>query len=142
MIVIWRHTTWKLLHLETASVSGAVTVCACVPQCLPRPRLRRGIERSHADLALPRYSHLLLAFGGATRDLHAAMAGADATAAKSPEDYFNMFLSVCPGGAVGGGGGGGALRTEDELLMALGYLRPAILQYGGNTHAAGQGKDK
>ena len=38
-----------------------------------------------------------------------------------------MYLNLCPLQ------GTSSIRTEDAVLMALGYLRPALLQYGGNV---------
>ncbi len=96
---------------------------------------RKGIEREHSDLVLPPFSHLLLVLGGATKGLEAIMQQEEEPlASKSPEDWFNMYLNVCPGQ------GSGTIRTEDALLMALGYLRPAVLKYGGLSGAAASAK--
>jgi hypothetical protein len=87
----------------------------------------KGVERSHADLVLPRFSHALMALGGAN-GLAAIMEGDEGSfSGKSPEDFFSLFLNVCPRQ------GGASIRSEDALLLALGYLRPALLEYGGNV---------
>lgn len=38
-----------------------------------------------------------------------------------------MYLNVCPGQ------GSSSIRTEDAVLLAVGYLRPALLKFGGNV---------
>ncbi|GAX82118.1 hypothetical protein CEUSTIGMA_g9546.t1 [Chlamydomonas eustigma] len=86
----------------------------------------RGVQRGHADLVLPRFSHGLVLFGGMYRGLADIMQYETDFAGKNPEDLFNIFLNICPSQ------GCKSLRTEDAVLLAIGYLRPALLHYGGD----------
>ena len=73
----------------------------------------------------------MLAFGGGPGRGRAEMREGEAAAfgGKSPEDQCGLLINVCPQQ------GSGAIATEDAVLLAIGYLRPAILEYGGNVRA-------
>ena len=43
------------------------------------------------------------------------------------QDHFSLYLNVCQMQ------GGPSIRTEDACLLAIGYLRPCLLKYGGDV---------
>ena len=73
----------------------------------------------------------MLAFGGGPGRGLAEMMEDEAAdfGGKSPEDHCGLLINMCPQQ------GSGTIATEDAVLLAIGYLRPAILEYGGNVRA-------
>lgn len=87
---------------------------------------REGVERHQThNLVLPRFSHMLLVLGG-QRGLKAISEADPDMKEKGVEDHCSLFLNVCPDQPAVS-----SLNAEDALLISLGYLRPAILEYGG-----------
>ena len=75
------------------------------------------------EVAVGRFEHLLVVFGG-VGGLEAALEGDAKLTAASPAELFQHYVNVCPEQ------GSRTIRTEEALLVALATLRPAILAAG------------
>ena len=85
-----------------------------------------GVERHQThDLVLPRFSHALVVLGG-KKSLKEIVESDPDLKDKGAEDLFSLYLNVCPAQPQQS-----IIYSEDAFLMSIGYLRPAILEYGG-----------
>ncbi len=79
----------------------------------------RGSVQPAAELVLPPFRHALVALGGPL-GLEACLAADPEPPAADAAALFSRWLNVCPGQ------GSRTIRTEEALLIALTYLRPAL----------------
>eukprot|EP00879_Flechtneria_rotunda_P019240 GHRR01020204.1.p1 GENE.GHRR01020204.1~~GHRR01020204.1.p1 ORF type:complete len:120 (+),score=32.07 GHRR01020204.1:189-548(+) len=76
------------------------------------------------SLLLPRFKHLLVAFGGPD-GLEDCLQHDRKLQGKLPVDVFDLYLNTCPGQ------GSRTIRTEEAILISLSFLQTAVTRYGG-----------
>lgn len=79
----------------------------------------RGTVQPSSQLGLPRFRHLLVAFGGPS-GLEACLPPTLDPASRDASRYFQKYINTCPGQ------GSRTIRTEEAILISLAYLQPAI----------------
>lgn len=79
----------------------------------------RGSVQPASQLGLPRFQHLLVAFGGPA-GLEACLPPSLDPAARDASRYFDKYINTCPGQ------GSRTIRTEEAILISLAYLQPSI----------------
>ena len=89
----------------------------------------RGSVQSAAELQLPRFQHLLVAFGGpkGLEDAFQRDPAVSATRPLDPNDAFHMYINTCPDQ------GSRTIRTEEAVLISMSYLQPAMQAAAGRT---------
>ena len=79
---------------------------------------------SPGDLLLPRFQHVLVAFGGPD-GLEDALKHDKKLNGKQPAEVFDLYLNTCPQQ------GSRTIRTEEAILISAAYLQTALSRYGG-----------
>lgn len=79
---------------------------------------------SPGDLLLPRFQHVLVAFGGPD-GLEDALKHDKKLSGKQPAEVFDLYLNTCPQQ------GSRTIRTEEAILISAAYLQTALSRYGG-----------
>lgn len=75
------------------------------------------------NLELPRFRHLLVAFGG-PEGLEDCMARDKRMTKQAPVDVFDLYLNTCPGQ------GSRTIRTEEAVLISMAFLQTAVGRFG------------
>ncbi|KIZ00333.1 Uncharacterized protein MNEG_7627 [Monoraphidium neglectum] len=75
------------------------------------------------NLELPRFKHLLIAFGG-PEGLEDCLAHDKRFTKQSTTDVFDLYLNTCPGQ------GSRTIRTEEAVLISMAYLQTAVVRFG------------
>lgn len=78
------------------------------------------------DLLLPRFKHVLVAFGG-PEGLEDALQHDKKLSGKQPVEVFDLYLNTCPEQ------GSRTIRTEEAILISAAFLQTAITRYGGRV---------
>ena len=86
----------------------------------------RGSVQPAAELHLPDFRHLLVAFGG-PKGLEDAFQRDPTVSGTSPRDAFSMYFNTCPDQ------GSRTIRTEEAVLISMAYLQPALQATTGRT---------
>ncbi len=86
----------------------------------------RGSVQAAAELQLPRFRHMLVAFGG-PKGLEDAFQRDPAVSGSSPRDAFRMYVNTCPEQ------GSRTIRTEEAVLISMAYLQPAVQAASSRT---------
>lgn len=76
------------------------------------------------DLLLPRFKHVLVAFGG-PEGLEDALQHDKRLTGKQPVEVFDLYLNTCPQQ------GSRTIRTEEAILISVSFLQTAITRFGG-----------
>lgn len=84
----------------------------------------RGQVVAPGNLALPRFQHVLVAFGG-PGGLEECVAHDKRLAGKEPVELFDAYLNTCAGQ------GSRTIRTEEAVLISMGFLQDALARCGG-----------
>ena len=75
------------------------------------------------NLELPRFRHLLIAFGG-PGGLEDCLSRDKRMAGKAPADVFDGYLNTCPNQ------GSRTIRTEEAVLVSMAFLQTAVARFG------------
>ncbi len=75
------------------------------------------------NLELPRYRHLLIAFGG-PEGLEDCLAHDKRLTKTTTADLFDLYLNTCPGQ------GSRTIRTEEAVLISMAFLQTAVERFG------------
>jgi len=80
----------------------------------------RGEQESCCSLSLPKFSHALIVIGGPQGLEYCLQNDALREKHKEPSTLFDRYLNVCVDQ------GSRTIRTEEALLIAMTFLKPAI----------------
>jgi hypothetical protein len=75
------------------------------------------------NLELPRFRHLLIAFGG-PEGLEDCLAHDKRFTKQTTTDVFDLYLNTCPGQ------GSRTIRTEEAILISMAFFQTAIGRFG------------
>jgi predicted SPOUT superfamily RNA methylase MTH1 len=76
-----------------------------------------------SNLALPRFKHLVVAFGG-PKGLEDCLQHDKQLQGKGLADLFDLYLNTCPKQ------GSRTIRTEEAVLISMSFLNTAVEQFG------------
>ena len=78
------------------------------------------------NLELPRFRHLLVAFGGPEGLEHCAANDKRLSqkSASPAAELFDAYLNTCPGQ------GSRTIRTEEAVLISMGFMQTAVARFG------------
>lgn len=76
------------------------------------------------DLLLPRFQHVLIAFGG-PEGLEDALQHDKKLNTKTPPEVFDLYLNTCPQQ------GSRTIRAEEAILISAAFLQTPLMTYGG-----------
>lgn len=75
------------------------------------------------NLELPRFRHLLVAFGG-PEGLEDCLAHDKRLTKSSVSDVFDLYLNTCPDQ------GSRTIRTEEAVLISMAFVQTAVSRFG------------
>lgn len=84
----------------------------------------RGQTVAPGNLQIPRFSHVLVAFGG-PEGLENALNHDSKLTGKLTSELFDLYLNTCPDQ------GSRTIRTEEAVLISMAFLQAALTAYGG-----------
>lgn len=84
----------------------------------------RGQVVAPGNLQIPRFQHVLIAFGG-PEGLEEAVRHDAKLTDKLTSELFDLYLNTCPQQ------GSRTIRTEEAILISLSFMQAALTTYGG-----------
>lgn len=119
---------WGYTVRLAAGVAGLVRGCPFTPgggaYDLVIGTSEHGQAVAPGDLLLPRFKHVLIAFGG-PEGLEQALAQDKKLKGRPPTEVFDLYLNTCPAQ------GSRTIRAEEAILISMAFLQTAVARYGG-----------